>query len=222
MLGRRALHTKAVAAISILGAASIAALLAHVAIDLVGDFVLTHDTYDGLEHRSRSDVCSVAFVLALGAVLRVIWFALNEARTGRPALRPTFEDVFGNSRVRFACAVIAVSLPALMTMEMCDVVADGRHLDDVTDLLGGSAWLGLSIAVAAAAAVAFLVHGVVRLALLSHRALVTIIGRLLAFLGAPSRRAGARPSAHVVDRRPRRRSILSRRFGKRGPPLAAV
>jgi len=222
MLGHRALQTNVFAALMLIGAAGVAALFAHVGIDLAGDVVLARDAYDGLDHRSRSDVCSVALMLTIGALLHVVWLALSEARTGRAKIRPTFDELFGPAPWRFVCAVSALTLPALMTMELFDIVADGRRLDDVTDLLGGSTWLGLSITIPVAALVAWLVRSIAKLVMRSHRSLVTVIGRFLAFLLTLCPRVGMCALAPSSGLRLRRRSILSRGSGKRGPPLRAT
>jgi hypothetical protein len=222
MLRHRAPQTNVFAALVLIGAAGTAALFAHVGIDLAGDVVLARDTYDGLDHGSRSDVCTAALMLALGALLHTVWLALGEARTGRAAIRPTFDELFGRGPWRFFCAVFCLTLPALMTMELFDIVADGRRLDDVTDLLGGSAWLGLSVTIPAAAFVAWIVRSIAKLVMNSHRALVTVIGRLLAFLLPLCPRVVACAATAGSGLRLRRRSILSRRSGKRGPPLRAI
>lgn len=64
------------------GAASVAALFAHVGIDLAGDVVLAHDAYGGLAHRSRSEVIAAALTLALGVLMLVV-LALDEANAPR-------------------------------------------------------------------------------------------------------------------------------------------
>jgi hypothetical protein len=222
MAGPRAWRTTLFAALLLVGAAGVAAVFAHVGIDLAGDVVLAHDAYDGLDHRSRSDVCSGALTLAIGAVLRFVWLALDEARTGLAPIRPTFDDVFGHGRLRFVSAVVALTLPALMTMELFDVVADGRRLNDVTDLLGGSAWLGLSITLFIATLVALTVRSIAKLVMSSHCTLVKVIGRFLAVIGPLQQCGRARVHAPTSRPRLRRRSILSRRSGKRGPPLRAT
>jgi cytochrome bd-type quinol oxidase subunit 2 len=222
MPGRRAPRTKLFAALTLIGAACVAALFAHVGIDLAGDVVLAHDTYDGLDHRSRSDVFTVALTLANGALLRVVWLAFAEARTGRATQRPTLDDVCGSAPWRFAGAVVALTLPALMTMELFDIVADGRHLDEATDLLGGSAWLGLSMTIPIAALVGLAVRSIAKSVLGSHRALVTVFGLLLTLLARFCPRMSPRSVARSPRLRLRRRSILSRRSGKRGPPLRAA
>jgi hypothetical protein len=217
----RALRTKGFAALMLVGAVCTAALFAHVGIDVAGDALLAHDTYDGLDHHSRSDACALALTLAIGALLRVAWLALDEAQTGRRTHHRTLDDVFGPGPWRFAGTVVALTLPALTTMELADVVADGRRFDGVADLLGGSCWLGLTIATPVAAFVGLAVWWIAGLVRGSHRALVTVFGLLLALLPPSCPSAGARSCAPVCGSSLRLRSVLSRRSGKRGPPRAA-
>jgi hypothetical protein len=205
----------------LVGAAGVAALVAHVGIDLAGDVVLAHDTYDGLNHRSRSEVVAAALTLAFGALMRVVWLALDEARTHRVATRPSFDDVFGRGPRRFVYTVVALTLPALLAMELFDVVADGRRFDDPTDLLGGSALLGLSITIPIAALVALTVRTIAQLIMNSHHGLVAVIGRLIALLARVRPRVGERAYEPAGVLRLRQRSMLSRRSRKRGPPLRA-
>jgi hypothetical protein len=221
MVRHRALQTNVFAALVLGGAACCAALIAHVGIDVAGDFVLAHDAYDGLDHRSRSEVFVVALTLALGAFRNVVWRALDEARTGRPAPRPSFDDVFGRSPWRFLLAVVALTLPALMTMEFVDLCADGGRLDDPADLLGGSALLGLSITIPVAALVACTVRSIAQLIMNSHHALVAAFGRLIALLARAYRRSAERSAEPGGGLQLRQRSILARRSGKRGPPQRA-
>jgi len=222
MPGHPALPKNVFAALALIGAACVAALFAHLGIDLAGDVVLAHDAYDGLDHCSRSDVCAVALTLAIGALLRVVWLAVDEARTGQPTRRATLDDVFGPGPWRFAGAVVALTLPALMTMELVDIVADGRRLDDVTDLLGGSVWLGLSMTIPIAALVGLAFQSIAKLVMNSHHVLVTVFSLLLGFHPQLYPRISTRSVARSSGLRLRRRSILSRRSGKRGPPLRAA
>jgi hypothetical protein len=219
MSGYRASGTGVFAALMLVGAACGAALLAHVGIDLAGDFLLARDAYDGIDHRSRSEVFVIAVALGSAALIRTLWLALDEARTGRARSRPTFAAVFGQRPWRFALAVVALTIPALAGMEFFDIVADGGRLDDPLDLLGGSAWLGLGLTLPAAVFVALMVRSIANLVMGSHRALVTVISRLFALLarfGPRVQKSALEPGAGVPFRR---RSILSRRCGKRGPPL---
>jgi hypothetical protein len=221
MFRTRALRADAFAVLMLVSAACVAALLAHVAIDLAGDVVLAHDAYDGLDHGSRSEALLVVLTLAVGALVRFGWLALDEARTGRAGARRSFEGTFGRGPWRFVFLVVALTVPVLMTMEVFDVVADGRRLDDVSDLLGGSSWLGMSVTIPIAALVAQTVRSIATLVMNSRPALVTVIGRLLALLAKPLPRVGQRAAERDARLLPRRRSILARRSGKRGPPLPA-
>jgi hypothetical protein len=209
------------AVLLVVGAASCAALFSHVGIDLAGDVVLAHDTYDGLDHGSRSEVVALALSLTLGALLRFVWLALQEARTGRAASLPRFEDVFGREPWRFLAAVVALTLPALMTMELFDVIVDGRRIDDVTDLLGGSALLGLGLTIPIAALVALAVRCIARLIMDVRPRLVAVFGRIIALLARISPRVQKRKHERNREHHVRTGSILSRRSGKRGPPLRA-
>jgi hypothetical protein len=162
---------------------------------------------------------AIALTLAFGALMRVVWLAVDEARTARAETRPSFDDVFGRGPWRFVITVVALTLPVLMTMELFDIVADGRRLDDVTDLLGGSALLALALAIPVAALVALMVRSIARIVGDSHRALVAVIGQLIALVAQVRRRVGE--CSYQASRRSRLRqsSFLSRPSGKRGPPL---
>jgi hypothetical protein len=210
------------AVLLVVGAASGAALFSHVGIDLAGDVVLAHDTYDGLDHGSRSEVVAVALSLTLGALLRFVWLALQEARTGRAVSLLRFEDIFGRGPWRFVAAVVALTLPALMTMELFDVVADGRRIDDVTDLLGGSAFLGLGLTIPIAALAALAVRCIAQLIMNVRPGLVAVFGRIIALLARIYSRVHGREHEPGRDHHVRTGSILSRRSGKRGPPLSAL
>jgi hypothetical protein len=221
MSGYRASRTGVFAALMLVGAACGAALLAHVGIDLAGDFLLARDTYDGIDHRSRSEVFVIAVALGSGALIRALWLALDEARTGRLRSRPSFEAVFGDRPWRFALAVVALTIPALAAMECVDILAEGGRVDDPTDLLGGSAWLGLGLTMPIAVLVALVVRSIAKLVMGSHRALVTVISRLFALLARLAPRVEKSALEPGVGVPFRGRSILSRRSGKRGPPLRA-
>jgi hypothetical protein len=193
--------------------------LAHVAIDVAGDFLLAHDTYDGLEHRSRSEIFSVALAFACASVLWLLWVAFQDARGGRGATRLSVDDLLGRGPWRFVAAVVALSLPALVGMEFLDVTSSGGRIDDLTDLLGGSAQLGLGLTSAAAVLVGLTVRRVARMLLASQRAFVAVVHRLIALVARVRPQGDARPPERALGRQLGQRSILSRRSGKRGPPL---
>jgi len=196
-----------------------AALLAHVGIDVAGDFLLAHDTYDGLEHRSRCEILSMALAFACASVLWVLWVAFEDVRGERGATRLTVEDLLGRGPWRFVAAVVALSLPALIGMEILDVTSDGGRIDDITDLLGGSAPLGLGVASLTATLTGLAVRRLARMLLASHRAFVAVAQRLIALVARVRPQGDARPPERGVGCQIGQRSILSRRSGKRGPPL---
>jgi hypothetical protein len=129
--------------------------------------------------------------------------------------------MFGRGPWRFLGAVVALTVPALMTMELFDVVGDGRRIDDVTDLLGGSPLLGLGLTIPIAALVALAVRCIARLIMDVRPQLVAVFCRIIALL------ARIDPQVQQGDHAPNRGhhvrtgSILSRRSGKRGPPIRA-
>lgn len=222
MVSRRLPQTRLFAAFMAVLTACGAALFAHVAIDIAGDVLLAHDTYDGLDHQSRGEMVAGGLIALVGLLLRLVWRALAEARGGYAARRLRFEEMFGRSAWRFALAVAFLALPALMAMEYVDVSAAGGRIDDVTDLLGGSLPLGSSLTALAAALCAATVRRIARFVLSKQDVLVAVIGRLI----VSQRRLAVATSAYATPsrRRPshRGRSILSRRSGKRGPPALLV
>lgn len=195
-----------------------AALLAHVGIDAAGDFLLARDTYDGLEHRSRCEILSLALGFACASVLWILWVAFEDVRGERGATRLTVDDLLGRPW-RFIAAVVALSLPALIGMEFFDVTSGGGRIDEVTDLLGGSAPLGLGILSGTATLAGLAVRYLARLLLASHRAFVAVAHRLVALVARVRPQGDARPPERGVGCQIGQRSILSRRSGKRGPPL---
>jgi len=196
-----------------------AALLAHVGIDVAGDFLLAHDTYDGLEHRSRGEILSLALGFACASILWILWVAFEDVRGERGATRLTVEDLLGRGPWKFVAAVVALSLPALLGMEFFDVRSGGGRIDDIADLLGGSAPLGLGIVSVTATLAGLAVRYLARLLLASHRAFVAVAHRLIALVARVRPQGDARPPERGVGCQIGQRSILSRRSGKRGPPL---
>jgi hypothetical protein len=221
MAGLRTWQTGVFAALMLVGAAGVAALFAHVGIDVLGDFVLAHDAYDGVDHRSRSEVVALAVTLVLAALLRAVWGAFDEARTGRVHARPTFEDVFGRGPWRFVIAVAVLTLPALAAMEAFDVLGTGGRIDDFADLVGGSVPLALGVTIPTAILAALATRALARFIMHAQRGLVAVIGRLIALIARADARHFAPDAASDHGDLQAQRSILSRRFGKRGPPQPA-
>jgi hypothetical protein len=202
----------------LLCAAAAGAALAHLAIDVVGDYALTRDSYDHLRHGSRELVTGIALLLAAVLATRGLSIcceiaAANRTRLLRPALRlrETLAFLFG------AVAASVVIVPA---MEYLDGRLDGMPVRRLSDAFGGSIPLGLGTTLLSATLVALLVYAVARW-LISHRdSVVTMIETL-------RRRAGGvvRPSGyHLVAQRftpRRRRAPNALRLSKRGPPATS-
>jgi hypothetical protein len=196
-------------------AAAMGAAVAHLAIDVVGDYALTRDSYDHLQHGSREVVAGVALLVALllaGRGLRVCCdiAANNRARLLRPSLR--LREIFG---ILFGAA--GASVVIVPAMEYLDGRLDGISIVRFGDAFGGSIPLGLSITFLSAMLVAVLVCAIARW-LIAHRdSIATIIGTFLR-----SFRDAARTSGYdCITRRlmPRRqRLIYALRLAKRGPP----
>jgi hypothetical protein len=196
------------------------AVAAHVGIDVVGDFVLAHDTYDGVAHASRGEMMNVA---ALGIAFVLLWLvraAFERTRVTR-GTRVSVDDVLGRGPHRFVSAVVGLSIPMLAAMEYLDITAIGGTVDGAADLLGGSFALGLGLTSVIAAAVALIVRRIARVALDSRDALARIIGQFFTRLARAVAPCDASRSDCGVGLQIGQRSILSRRSGKRGPPLPA-
>ena len=131
-------YGRAFACAAILLVALGSALLAHLGIDIAGDYLLPHDAYDGVEHSSRAVAFAGALVLLFGLALRLLCAALDEARGSAAALRRVLEPVLGRSPVRFMLLTALLALVALMAMESLDTVLENGRVDDLGDLLGGS------------------------------------------------------------------------------------
>ncbi|MBV9104332.1 MAG: hypothetical protein JO060_12145 [Candidatus Eremiobacteraeota bacterium] len=194
-------------------AAIMAALLAHVAIDLVGDVALAHDAYDTLAHHSR-DLAALVLVFALGgASLRFVFAALDGASNRRGFMQSLRTPV---RPLPFVVAVAVAALVMVVGMESWDTFAATGTLDSLADALGGSPLLGLCIALPLASTLGWLAWRVLHwLASCSDVLLRTIEAWFAIGLGA------MRPPAHdlvpFLFERKRRSSVL-RVAAKRGPP----
>lgn len=198
-----------------LGAALGAALCAHVAIDVAGDYLLAHDSYDDVAHGSRGVVALVFFAFLLTACAGVVTVALRRARGSERELRAGVRALCPRSGFRFAIAVVAFTFPLLAGMEALDTVLAGGDVDDLGDLFGGSLALGGGLTVFCGVAWAGLARWAIeRLAAGICRAVVAVV----AFL----RRTAARATFSAA-RRPRRRArrvdrYAARRLAGRAPP----
>jgi len=199
-------------------AACIAATLAHMAIDAIGDYVLPHDAYDDVAHGSRSLTAALATLTALVLGALALASALVERRTGRIQVRELLERTTGPGLACFAAVVATVTIPLMMTMEALDLVLQNGRIEDATDLLGGSVALALAVTVPIAAGVALSVRALLAALLGSCRALVdaaysTFMRRVHGTLSTSSDVRRRRASRLSV-----RTALLASNANRRGPP----
>ncbi len=197
-------------------AVCVSALLAHVGIDIVGDFALPHDTYDDVAHASRTwVVLAAAGLLCLGAV-GVIWSALDQRGFGRASAvqlglfqRPLLAGI----------AVFVLALGAVVSMEALDAALAGDDVANLSVALGGSVWLGLIITFASGLVSTFaalrVARCIARAQSLLFRVFVALAVQLrLRVLPVGPRFERTRPPVVRVL------AVLLGRAHKRGPPLA--
>jgi hypothetical protein len=197
-------------------AATIAAVLAHVTIDVLGDFLLAHDTFDGVEHHSRAVFLGI-FVLVAGLVaLRFVWELMGRGVGSLRELLRRLRTARGSSPIHFVLHVIAVAVVGLVLMEFLDCTISGSEFRDVADLMGGSLLLGGSTTTVLGAIVAIAVRALFGLIVDWEPCIAAVISRFLccACACAP---AGEQynPEARFLGKRA---SPLARRGGKRAPP----
>jgi hypothetical protein len=200
-------------------AATCAAASAHVAIDVLGDFMLTHDTYDAIGHDSRELVTLLAIVAAGVAALRGVRACIEHAQHNRGRL---VKQVVSRRVLIAGIPVVATLASAIVpAMETLDGILAHAPVDDLGDAFGGSIALGLTTTLVCAV---FATLGALLLvrALVAHRDAIAIM--LERWLHPHD--AARRPAACERDRFahwvPHLRTPRALRRCKRGPPPPAV
>lgn len=200
-------------------AAAAGAALAHYAIDIVGDYALSRDSYDHLRHGSRELVTGIALVVAGYLAARGLRICCEIAATNRTRLlRPMLplRETLG-----LLSAAVGASVAVVPAMEYFDGRLDGVPVTRFADAFGGSIPLGLATTLASATLVALLVYAIARW-LIGHRDSVTaIIETLLGRMHGTVRPSGYDLVAQLVTPR-RRRTLNALRLSKRGPPAASL
>lgn len=199
-------------------AAAAAAALAHVAIDIVGDYALAHDTYDNVAHTSRGLVTGIAVFIAVLLARQGLRVCLAIAMANRG--RANSPGPFRREMLLFILGAIAMSAIIVPGMEWLDGRLDGVPVREFDDAFGGSIALGLGTTALCAGFVASLVYGVARW-LISHRdSIATLIETLLGRLDGATRPSRYSLSYWLSTPR-RRRTPHALRRCKRGPPDVA-
>jgi hypothetical protein len=199
-------------------AATVAAATAHVAIDIIGDYALAHDTYDDVAHSSRELASGLALLIAFALANRALRVCFELAAANRTRLPQPAAD--RRETLGFVFAVVAVSATLVPAMEWLDCRLAGVPVRELDDAFGGSILLGLGSTVVCGAVVALFVYGIARW-LLSHRdAIATIIETLLRRQSGSDRPCSRDLVRHLFAPR-RRRTPHALRLCKRGPPGGA-
>ncbi len=192
--------------------------MAHFAIDVVGDYALTNDSYDHLRHGSRELMTGVALVIAALLAARGLHVcceiaATNRTRLLRPALR--LRETLG-----LLVAAAGASVVIVPAMEYLDGRLDGVPVERLSEAFGGSIPLGLGTTLVCATAVALVVYTIARWLISYRDSIATIIGTLLARIGGAVRPNSYGLVVQLVTPR-RRRSPNALRLSKRGPPATS-
>jgi hypothetical protein len=194
-----------------------AAVVAHVVIDVAGDFVLARDSYDGLAHHSRAFFLGIVVVLAALVALRFLWEALDRRSGSVTALVRYVQAARGASPWRFGILVAAVAIAGLVAMESLDAMLSATRIDGVEDLLGGSVLLGLGTTLAVSALVAGAARALLGFLAAWEPVIAAFVGRLLTC--RPASPAMHAPRSVRLTCSLDRACRLARRGGKRAPPM---
>jgi hypothetical protein len=197
-------------------AAALAAVAAHVCVDIAGDYLLAHDDYDGVAHHSRIVALALVAAIAVVAILRVFGEILGSTTRNPRTLLYRLRVSLGHP-LHFSAQTAALTIVAMLTMESLDCALSGG-LNDWTALFGGSVLLGGTTATVSGGVIGYCTHRFV--AWLADRepriaALIVAVFRSPVAAGLCISAARAMPAAA-----PRRRALLLSCVGrKRGPPL---
>lgn len=199
-------------------AAAAGAVIAHVAIDVIGDFALAHDSYDYLQHDSRALVGGVALAIAVLLAARGLSACCAIAARNRSRLPSAPLDA--REPLAFVLAAVYGSVLFVPAMEWLDGRLDSapvRHLDEA---FGGSLLLGVMTTVICASAVAVLIYALVRWLIGYRDVIATILETLLSWSGGAVRCFACDLDRYrLTFRRPAPNAL---RLSKRGPPVAVL
>jgi hypothetical protein len=201
-----------------LAAAFLAALCAHVAIDVAGDYVLAHDAYDAPAHGSRWLASFALAAFAFAGFWALVRATLSETRGSRGALRAALKAALPMGPFALCATVTLAALPLLLGMAWLDASCSGIAVDDVADLLGGSIPLGCGLTVAFALVSALGAHRLVAFLSRFHRSIVRAVEAFVRLTRSVARDARLLVASNTQDR-PRVPAALVRcTRANRAPP----
>lgn len=218
---RARLAPKAFGAAVLVLTASLAAVVAHFAIDEAGDFLLRHDTYDHIVHHSRFIALLCAFITSASSAMVLIAAALKDARMYRGELRALVSSHANRSPWRLILIVTPMSLLALLAMESLDAWSGSGRIPAFAAALGGSIPLGLGIAACTAAIMGAALWRALTMLNASHRKIAAALEQLLTLRETAGASHAPLRATVLPDRPLSRISVLASRAGKRAPPLPA-
>lgn len=192
--------------------------MAHVAIDVVGDYALAHDTYDDVAHGSRGFVTGLAVLLAALLARRGLRICFEIAGANRARVTP---QLLGRgSAGAFVLGVMVATSIIVPLMEWLDGGLAGVPVKELGDAFGGSLLLGLGTTLLCAVLVGSIVYAIARW-LVAHRdSIAAVVETLLRRLAGTVRPVGADLRRGFCTPR-RRRTAHALRLCKRGPPNVA-
>jgi hypothetical protein len=197
-------------------AASAGAVLAHLAIDVVGDYALADDSYDHLHHSSRELISGVALAIAAILIVRGLRGCCEIAQRNRTRL---VHAAYGTREaVGYSIGAVAASCGLVPAMEWLDGRLDGMAVRQIGDAFGGSLLLGLATTAVCASLVAALIFALARWLISYRDAIVSILETLMRWTGDAVRRLACELNRYCLTFR--RRTFLASPLSKRGPPVA--
>ncbi len=186
-------------------AAFAAALLAHAGIDVAGDYLLSHDTYDDVAHGSRLFVFGLIAALLASMFAGGLAAAAREARGSVDEFARALHSSLRLPLVPFVAITSGIGACVLVAMEAVDATSAGRAVDDLGDLFGGSLPLGLATLALSAISCALVARRAVRAVAGIRRSVVRALAVVF------SRRVVGPCAASQIARR-RVRTIATTRF----------
>jgi hypothetical protein len=200
-----------------LAAGATAAVASHWAIDVAGDFLLAHDTFDGIEHHSRAAFVGIAVALSALVLLRFLWEALQRHSGSTLSVVRTLRTAADAPPWRFVALVVTIAVAGLAAMELADAGIAGAPIDGVADVFGGSLALGIGTTVTIAVAIALCVRALLRAFANFEPAIAAFIFRMLRYgvTDRTIRHTAFAPVTVYIDGARR----LARRRGMRAPPF---
>jgi hypothetical protein len=197
--------------------ALVAAAAAHSLIDIIGDYALPHDSYDGIAHHARTLAFVVVMIFAVGGALRLLWSAIDAGHASTGAFRALVKPLLALPAWRFAVATTLVAVVSVIAMESADLLLDGIRIDDFADVFGGSLALGTAVTFTISVCIGTAVSHLFRALAAGHSTIVEIVCALC----VRTRRPGSGRAATIalsLESFAAPSSVLSTRAAKRAPP----